>query len=407
MTVKIPQITMEDVDDLRGFIRTTVEKIGCKGVVVGLSGGIDSATVTKLCADALGPSRVLNVFMPSRVTPAEDYKTTSELSSLWGTEYRVVDIQPAVDALAAVLLSGRDTPLERGNISARCRMIVLYNLAKKRDYVVMGTSNQSEIMMGYFTKFGDGACDVTPLANLYKTEVRQMARLIGVPEAVVAKPPSAGLWEGQTDEKEMGIRYEDLDGILYDMEQDRTDQEIAVDTGLPADEVARIRRQVRSMEHKRLPAVRPSEFRSDPSSGQQGLEPCLRLGPPHQVLRAHGHGIRAEQHAHDPRGRTILHECVLHGHAHPVRVRPCRVPEGPCEHRRPREGRVGQEVHKPPRVQRRPFRLGADAAGEDHVLRPVAERVDRVDGHAVPHPLQPGYGPDDRRSCAAHLVRSS
>ena len=260
MTVKIPQITEEDVADLTGFIRSTIQKIGCKGVVVGLSGGVDSATVTKLCVDALGPEKVLNVFMPSRVTPAEDYKTTSELSSMWGTEYRVVDVQPAVDALAAVLLSGRETPLERGNISARCRMIVLYNLAKKRDYIVMGTSNQSELMMGYFTKFGDGACDVTPLANMYKTEVRQIARIIGVPEPIIAKPPSAGLWEGQTDESEMGITYENLDGILYDMEQDRTDPQIAADTGLPLSEIERIRKQVVSMEHKRLPAARPSDF---------------------------------------------------------------------------------------------------------------------------------------------------
>ena len=260
MTVKIPQITREDVDDLVGFIRSTVESIGCKGVVVGLSGGIDSATVTKLCVDALGPDKVLNVFMPSRVTPAEDYKTTSELCSMWGTEYKVVDIQPAVDALMAVLLSGRETPLERGNISARCRMIVLYNLAKKRDYVVMGTSNQSEMMMGYFTKFGDGACDITPMANLYKTEVRQMARLIGVPEPIIAKPPSAGLWEGQADESEVGIKYEDLDGILYDLEQDRSDSQIAADTGLPISEIVRIRTQVQSMEHKRLPAIRPSDF---------------------------------------------------------------------------------------------------------------------------------------------------
>ena len=261
MSSKIPQVTREDADALVSFIRTTAERTGCKGAVVGLSGGLDSATVTKLCADALGPDRVLNVFMPSRVTPAEDYKVTSELSSMWGTEYKVVDIQPAVDALAAVLLSGKETPLERGNISARCRMIVLYNMAKKRDYLVFGTSNQSEIMMGYFTKFGDGACDVTPLANLYKTEVRQLARIIGVPEDIIAKPPSAGLWEGQTDESEMGIRYEDLDGILFDLERDCSDSQIAVDTGLELSEIARIRAQVRSMEHKRLPAIRPSDFR--------------------------------------------------------------------------------------------------------------------------------------------------
>ncbi|MBR4202734.1 MAG: NAD+ synthase [Candidatus Methanomethylophilaceae archaeon] len=258
--VSIPSITSDDVNELKSFIKSTVAKAGAKGVVIGLSGGIDSAVATKLCADALGPENVLNVFMPSRVTPPEDYKVTSELSSQWGTEFRVVDVQPAVDALAAVLLSDAETPLERGNISARCRMIVLYNLAKKRQYLVVGTSNQSEIMMGYFTKFGDGACDMTPLANLYKTEVRQIAALIGVPQQIIDKPPSAGLWEGQTDESDMGIKYEDLDKILHGMEQDRTDSQIAADTGLPKETISDIRRQVRSMEHKRLPAIRPSEF---------------------------------------------------------------------------------------------------------------------------------------------------
>jgi len=258
--VSIPSITSDDVNELKSFIKSTVTKAGAKGVVIGLSGGIDSAVATKLCADALGPENVLNVFMPSRVTPPEDYKATSELSTLWGTEFRVVDVQPAVDALAAVLLSDAETPLERGNISARCRMIVLYNLAKKRQYLVVGTSNQSEIMMGYFTKFGDGACDMTPLANLYKTEVRQIAALIGVPQPIIDKPPSAGLWEGQTDESDMGIKYEDLDKILYGMEQDRTDSQIAADTGLPKETISDIRRQVQSMEHKRLPAIRPSEF---------------------------------------------------------------------------------------------------------------------------------------------------
>lgn len=258
--VSIPSITSDDVNELKSFIKSTVTKAGAKGVVIGLSGGIDSAVATKLCADALGPENVLNVFMPSRVTPPEDYKATSELSSKWGTEFRVVDVQPAVDALAAVLLSDAETPLERGNISARCRMIVLYNLAKKRQYLVVGTSNQSEIMMGYFTKFGDGACDMTPLANLYKTEVRQIAALIGVPQPIIDKPPSAGLWEGQTDESDMGIKYEDLDKILHGMEQDRTDSQIAADTGLPKEIISDIRRQVQSMEHKRLPAIRPSEF---------------------------------------------------------------------------------------------------------------------------------------------------
>ena len=258
----IPNITADDVESLRGFIRRSVADANADGVVIGLSGGIDSAVVTKICADALGADKVLNIFMPSRETPAEDYKVTKELSDSWGTDYRVVDIQPAVDSLAAMLLTGKETPLERGNISARCRMVVLYNFAKKMNRLVVGTSNQSEIMMGYFTKHGDGACDITLLANMYKTEVRQIARMIGIPESIIAKPPSAGLWEGQTDESEMGIMYEDLDRILYGMEDGMSDQEIASETGIDKAKVSEIRAQVKLMEHKRLPAKRPEFSRA-------------------------------------------------------------------------------------------------------------------------------------------------
>jgi NAD+ synthase len=254
---QLPHVTEDDVRQLEAFIRDNVRRIGCKGVVIGLSGGLDSAVTTKLCVDAIGADKVLNVFMPSRITSAEDYKSTSELCSMWKTEYKVVDVQPAVDALTATLLSDVEAPLERGNISARCRMIVLYNLAKKRDFVVMGTSNQSEIMTGYFTKFGDGACDITPLANMYKTHVREIAHIIGVPDAIIAKPPTAGLWEGQTDEMEMGITYDDLDVVLYDLELDMTDKEIVSHTGLPAEKVAEVRNLVVKMEHKRLPPIRP------------------------------------------------------------------------------------------------------------------------------------------------------
>ncbi len=254
---RLPPVTADDARQLKEFIRDTVGRIGCDGVVIGLSGGLDSAVTTKLCVDSVGADRVLNVFMPSRVTPAEDYKVTSELCSMWGTEYRIVDVQPAVDALTATLLSDVEAPLERGNISARCRMIVLYNFAKKKNSIVIGTSNQSELMTGYFTKFGDGACDVTPLANMYKTHVRQLARIIGIPGKIIEKPPTAGLWEGQTDETEMGITYDDLDVILYDLEMDMSDQEIARHALVPVGKVAEIRDLVRKMEHKRLTPVRP------------------------------------------------------------------------------------------------------------------------------------------------------
>jgi len=257
MADKIPEMTMDDVRHITDFIKKSVESTGSSGLVIGLSGGIDSAVVSKLAADAIDPSEILNVFMPSRTTPASDYKTTMELSQMWGTEYKIVDIQPAVDALTSVLLSDVEAPLERGNIAARCRMIVLYNLAKKRNYIVAGTSNKSEMMTGYFTKFGDGACDLTPLANLYKTEVRQIASLIGVPQEIIDKPPSAGFWEGQTDESEMGISYGELDVILRDLEAGLDDITIAHDAKLTVDEVVRMRELVASMEHKRHLPLKP------------------------------------------------------------------------------------------------------------------------------------------------------
>ena len=255
----IPTVTQDDADGLVSFIRETMERTGCKGVVIGLSGGLDSAVVTKLCVDALGPEKVLNIFMPSRVTVSEDYVVTKDLSKKWGTEYRIMDIQPAVDSLQSVVLSQEEAPLDRGNISARCRMIVLYNQARKRNYLVMGTSNQSELMMGYFTKYGDGACDVTPLANMYKTQVRELAKLIGVPGEFIIKPPSAGFWAGQTDEGEMGITYESLDHVLHAIENGWTDADISADVGVDVAQVAEIRARVKAMAHKRVPAARPGK----------------------------------------------------------------------------------------------------------------------------------------------------
>ena len=257
MAADIPAVTESDVKNLTEWIRGTVRGTGCKGVVLGLSGGIDSAVVAKLCADALGGENVLCVFMPSRVTPAEDYMITSDMCSTWDMEYRVFDVQPAVESLSAILATSTDTPLDKGNIAARCRMIVLYNLAKKYGKVVMGTSNESEISIGYFTKFGDGACDISPLSGLYKTQIRQIARMIGVPEDVILRPPSAGLWEGQTDEEEMGITYDDLDPVLYSMKNGYSDAETAERTGVPLKKVKSVRDKVKRSEHKRVPPLCP------------------------------------------------------------------------------------------------------------------------------------------------------
>ena len=254
---KLPHVSASDIERLVNFIRKSVKNAGAKGVVIGLSGGLDSAVVTKLAVSAIGAENVLNVFMPSRVTPHNDYRLTSELSAEWGTEYRIMDIQPAVDSLTYVLQTEEQALMERGNISARCRMIVLYNIARKSGYLVLGTSNQSELMTGYFTKHGDGACDVTPLANVYKTQVREIGRSIGIPNEVLTRPPTAGFWEDQTDEDELGITYDKLDQILYDFENEMTDTAIANHTGISLENVKAIRDQVKKTEHKRLMPLRP------------------------------------------------------------------------------------------------------------------------------------------------------
>ncbi len=257
---RLPRITGEDADELMAFIKDYVDNSGCSGVVIGLSGGIDSAVVTKLSVDALGGNRVHCIFMPSRVTSEEDYRCTKELCDVWGAGYEVVDIEDVVDLFIKTICDNNVEPLERGNITARCRMTVLYHRAKSMGSIVAGTSNQSELMMGYFTKHGDGGNDIMPLADMYKTNVRQLAKIIGVPQGIIDKAPSAGLWEGQTDEDEMGISYDLLDQILFGLESEKTDKEISISVGISTQQVSTIRKRVKSMEHKRLPAARPGKI---------------------------------------------------------------------------------------------------------------------------------------------------
>ncbi|MCL2296111.1 MAG: NAD+ synthase [Methanomassiliicoccaceae archaeon] len=250
-------ITKEDIDVIVGFIRGVVKDTGSKGLVIGASGGLDSAVTTKLCADAIGAKNVLNIFMPSSVTPLADHVLTKDLSRLWGTQYKVIDVQPAIDLFAGMFSSSPAALLEKGNTSARCRMIVLYNRAKKMNYLVAGTMNRSECMMGYFTKSGDGASDLYPIIGLYKTQVWQVAEMIGVPKEVIKKVPTAGLWEGQTDEDEMGITYRDLDIVLNGMTLGLSDSEIAKDAKIDTSKILEIKNTVKMMEHKRSAPYRP------------------------------------------------------------------------------------------------------------------------------------------------------
>jgi NAD+ synthase len=260
----IHTITEEDIQKIVGFIKDIIKSTGRKGIVIGVSGGLDSAVAAKLCADAVGPENVHCMFMPSSITPAADRSHTEEMSRKWGTGYEVLEMQRAVDVFSEMLVSEAKAPLEKGNISARCRMIALYSRAKKLDCLVAGTSNRSEYMMGYFTKFGDGASDIAPLIGLYKTQVRQVAEIIGIPEHIIKKVPTAGLWEGQTDEDEMGITYRDLDIVLNSITFGVSDAEIAKDTGIGISKISEIRARVAEMEHKRIQAYRPDIIFNDP-----------------------------------------------------------------------------------------------------------------------------------------------
>jgi len=240
---------------VEGFIREKVEETGAEGVVVGISGGVDSATVAYLAVRALGRERVLGLIMPYLENrDLEDAKLVCE--SL-GIPYKVLNIKPIVDEFERTV--GDLDRKSKGNVMARTRMVLLYAHANAMNYLVLGTSNRSEFLTGYFTKWGDGASDYAPLINLYKTEVWKIAELIGVPENIIQKKPSAGLWEGQADEDELGISYRLLDEILWRMVDLRKPKgEIAGELGLPVEKVEYVENLVRKSEHKRRLPTGPS-----------------------------------------------------------------------------------------------------------------------------------------------------
>ena len=255
----VRSITDNDISRILAFIRETVAGAHAEGAVVGISGGIDSAVVVKLCADALGADKVHAIFMPVDSTPKEDYRQTESMCQAWGVRYDVIDIQSVSEEFGKMLSKPGDDPLQKGNMMSRCRMIVLFDAARREKSLVFGTTNRSELLMGYMTKFGDGAEDASPICRLYKTQVWEIARLIGVPEEIISKVPTAGLWEGQTDEAEMGVTYLALDKALNVMEQGASDAEMASAAGITETKAAEIRSQVSRMMHKHSPAYAPDD----------------------------------------------------------------------------------------------------------------------------------------------------
>jgi NAD+ synthase len=229
------------VDKIASWLRDYATRAGAGGYVVGLSGGIDSACTASLCQRATG-KHVLGVLMPCHST-ALDSELARLLAGTFGIQTVTVALGPVYDALLDALPAG--TPdLARANIKPRLRMSALYALAQTHGYLVAGTGNKSELAVGYFTKYGDGGVDVEPLGELYKAQVRQLARELGVPQPIIDRPPSAGLWEGQTDEAEMGITYDALDTTLAAIESGETEN---LDPAL----LARVQQMIANSAHKR------------------------------------------------------------------------------------------------------------------------------------------------------------
>ncbi|MCD6264311.1 NAD+ synthase, partial [Candidatus Bathyarchaeota archaeon] len=203
------------------FISEQVSAAGLKGGIVAVSGGLDSSVTLALSAKALGGDRVRALMMPEQgLTPESDITDALEVAEMFGVTCDVVDITPVIRAIYSTLPNYDPQDLiSAGNVKARVRMIINYYYANRLGKMVIGSSNKSELLTGYFTKYGDGAADLFPLADLYKTQVRQLARHLGLPRRIIEKVPTAGLWPGQSDEGELGVKYELLDLILLGWER--------------------------------------------------------------------------------------------------------------------------------------------------------------------------------------------
>lgn len=265
------RVTLEDVvrldygkiaDGITSFLREELERTGASGYVVGLSGGVDSATAFMLAVKAVGKERVHALIMPdSEATPPEDLEDAKSLAEMAGVEHHIINITPIVEVYKSALPIYRGGDEDRaplGNLKARIRMSLLYYYANKMNRLVLGTGDRSEILIGYFTKYGDGGVDLLPIGILYKNQVRRLAVHLGVPEKIAFKPSSPRLWPGQMAEGELGVRYEEVDVVLYSI----FDLGIPVDevpeaTGVPKKVVDRIMELHKKSEHKRVPPPTP------------------------------------------------------------------------------------------------------------------------------------------------------
>lgn len=264
----MPRITLEDLiridydyvtRRITDFIRSYVRDSGATGAVIGLSGGVDSSVTAYLLVKALGRDNVIGLILPYKTTPPEDIRDAKYVAEALGIKYYYIDIGRIRSSFAESIPEFDESDrIAAGNLLPRIRMTLLYYFANKFNKVVAGTGDKSELLIGYFTKYGDGGVDILPIGDLYKTQVRYLGRYLGLPDSIAFKPSSPRLWEGQTAEGELGLRYEDIDVILHALVDYRMSIEQAAEaTGKPIELVNAVWRRVLNTEHKRKTPIVP------------------------------------------------------------------------------------------------------------------------------------------------------
>jgi NAD+ synthase len=266
LTPSVLELDLPEVEKrIRRFIKEYVENAGANGIVLGLSGGIDSATTAAISSLSIGGSKVMGLMLPEKETyNNRDIDDAKLVAEKFGLKSQVCDVTLALEGFYKTIpIFDRADKLCKGNIKARTRMIYLYYYANKLNKIVCGSSDKSETMMGYFTKWGDVAADISPLMDLYKTQVRKLAEHMGIPHELATKQSTPALWPNQLAETELGVKYETLDLILYGLERFMTTEEIAQQLSVKKPLIEKVKNRWLAVEHKRrLPLTPKLEYRT-------------------------------------------------------------------------------------------------------------------------------------------------
>ncbi len=250
--MKINCIFVEKI--ISQFIREELNKFGFRKGILGLSGGLDSSVCAFLASKALGPKNVIALILPYGKTFPQDVEDAKEVVKLLGIRSKIIDISPMVDTYFS--LYPTENKILKGNKMARERMSILYDFSAREKAIILGTSNKTELLLGYGTIHGDMACGINPLGDLYKTQIKQLAEHLQVPEKIRNKTPTAGLWPGQTDEGELGLTYDEIDKILFELVDLRREKKKIIASGFKREAVNKVLKLIKKSEFKRrLPII--------------------------------------------------------------------------------------------------------------------------------------------------------